>query len=244
MTKLIKANLKRLFRNGYYIAGCVLAAAITAFFCADGQVFSVLRMSKTNDYMIFISAGVPAFFSTFTTIFINTEYNDGVIRNKLIAGHSQKEVYISHLITQVIAGMIMILCWFAGGVAGGASVDTQLLAYIFIMIFYNLGYISVLTALGMHIRKKIFSSMTGVVLLHFLINGFLMGNAVISFTEGIVSKIVSIIYHISPLGQWFANTCYGKDCRLSIVIELLLSTILIIVMYALGTRKINEREIK
>lgn len=244
MIKLIKANLKRLFRNGYYIAGCVLAAVITAFFCADGQIFSVLRMSKTNDYMIFISAGVLAFFSTFTTLFINTEYNDGVIRNKLIAGHSQKEVYIAHLITQVIASLIMILCWFAGGVAGGASVNARLLQYIIIMIFYNLGYISILTALGMHIRKKILSSMTGVVILHVLMNGFLIGNAVVSFTEGIVSEILRIIYHISPLGQWFANTCYGVDVKQSIGVELLMSTIVMIVMYLLGTRKINQREIK
>lgn len=58
-------------------------------------------------YAVFIGFCLAAFVS----LFLGVEYSDGVIRNKLMVGHSRVSIYLSNLAIAVTAGMIIIVTY-------------------------------------------------------------------------------------------------------------------------------------
>ncbi len=243
MSRLLKLNMARLARQLYFVAGCVLAFGMTLMFSIYGSQTEGFRVKNINDSMILISVALLVFFSTFSILFINVEYSDGVIRNKIIAGFSQKQVYVSHLLCQYAAVLIMILCWFAGGMAAGARLTSELVEYIFIFAAFSLSYVSILVLMGMRIQKKTRAGVFGIVLIYVLFNAMLVGNAIVAFTDGILHKIALVVYHLSPLGTWFSRSYVGREYRLPLVSELLIHTAWIVLLYLLGTAKINKRSL-
>ena len=57
--------------------------------------------------------------SVFCSLFIGTEYNDGTMRNKLIAGHSRTAVYFSFLIVSIAAIFLMCLAYLISSLCTG-----------------------------------------------------------------------------------------------------------------------------
>ena len=47
------------------------------------------------------------FIAIFTSLFVGAEYSDGTIRNKIVAGHSRKNIYLSNLIVSIVVGLIL-----------------------------------------------------------------------------------------------------------------------------------------
>lgn len=48
---------------------------------------------------------VPLMVSLLTALFIGTDYSDGTMRNKLIAGHVRRKIYVANLISNVQASL-------------------------------------------------------------------------------------------------------------------------------------------
>lgn len=243
MIQLLKANCKRLFQHIYFLIGCVIATVVTALFAIFGNDYTIFQMDTSNEAMIFISAAILVFFATFSPLFVHVEFSDGVIRNKLIAGHTQKDVYLAQLLTQFIASLVMFACWILGGLIGGARLNGELVSFIVIMLLNVWAFISLLTLCSMLIKKKVVLAI-GVFFFYIYVNAFLIGNAIVSFSNGIVHKVATIIYHMIPTGQWFSYTSYCDPAfRLGVMGEITISALVIIVFFLLGTLRINKREI-
>ena len=61
------------------------------------------------DSTIFIYAlFVPLMVSLLTALFIGTDYSDGTMRNKLIAGHVRRKIYVANLILNVQASFMLL----------------------------------------------------------------------------------------------------------------------------------------
>ena len=70
---------------------------------------------------------LPKFTALFTCLHIGRDYTDGIIRNKIIAGHSRFSIYGSYMITQIAASVVLCLIYifsaFFGLAVSGIGVD-------------------------------------------------------------------------------------------------------------------------
>lgn len=123
MRALIKAEMIRLYKNKLFITGNILAFLITVAFC---KYFNMVRPSQSgiiNFYANFVSLGIMAFSSLFTSLFIGELYVGGVIRNKVIAGHKQTNIYVASMVTIFVGVLTTTGCWFVGCMVAGYHLE-------------------------------------------------------------------------------------------------------------------------
>ena len=112
MSDLLAADFARLLRSQVFhgmlifCVECLIFEAIVGYIQETFNQFYMYGLMNTN----FILFGI--LLSLFVGLFIGTEYSDGTIRNKLVAGNSRAAVYFSNLITSIIAGFIMQIIFF------------------------------------------------------------------------------------------------------------------------------------
>lgn len=116
MYKLLNASFFRLKKNKifYFIIVVSIVMALFVLYSRytdelkDIQYGFSLTDLKTTDRLLVDNLVIIGFLmSLFTSLFVGTEYSDGVIRNKLIAGHSRISVYIANFIMSVVVGIIV-----------------------------------------------------------------------------------------------------------------------------------------
>lgn len=113
MRKLLSANLYAMFRSKRFWIGLFMMAATAVYMVAD-----INKMKKIADFRGELDSGVfqsaillfillPAL----GALFINTDYHDGTIRNKLTVGHTRARIYLSNLVTNCATGAIYIAAY-------------------------------------------------------------------------------------------------------------------------------------
>lgn len=163
MNKLLAANFFRMFKNKLFWAGIFFMTVVGIGF----PLVNYRTMIK-NDYSIpldstfFMGAAfIGVLLSVFCSLFIGTEYNDGTIRNKIIAGQKRIAIYLSNLFTCILAGIIMcgacmIACLCVGLPLLG-SFQTEwniLLSFILCIFFLSMAFSSLFTFIAMICRSK------------------------------------------------------------------------------------------
>lgn len=244
MKNLVKIGLVRLSKNVFYILGCVLAFAITYWVLVVRPIPQLVNHS-TTDVAILTSAAIVLFFSVFSGLFLGNENEDGILRNKVIAGHTQLEVYFSNYIVLAIAVIGMMICWLLGAIAGGAVVDSRLLIYFFIAVIYNLAYISVIQAIVFRAKKQVTGVMISFAWFYILMTTVLMGNFAYMVTEGqeVAQKIVILIYNMSAVGQCFARTDFSDPGLANGFVQLATSVVVFALATFFGTLRLKKRDI-
>lgn len=117
MHNLLKANFSRLKKDKVFWMGMAF------MFCAG--LFGVVQRFKNEptappDQLLFLFPVLIGIVSAaFCSLFIGTEYSDGTIRNKLIAGHTRSAIYLSGFIACAFAGILMCLSYLAAVAALG-----------------------------------------------------------------------------------------------------------------------------
>ena len=212
MFNIYKGNLIRLVKNYLFIGGCILAFGITFLIAAGKFPLDFLQNGLPQDRMFFASAAMVLYFSFFSTIFISVEYHDGIIRNRVIAGFSQTNVYAASLLAQYSAVLIMTAFYLLGGLLGGVKFNVSLWTKIGIFILSLIGYVTVTNAIAFRLKKVVLSTILTMMLFNMCFNSVMFGNAILSFMENETAlKIGKIIYNIHSLGQWFSLTPFSFD---------------------------------
>lgn len=109
MRNLLSANLLRLRKNNAFWGSIGVSLGMGLLMVVDswrsaqesGGAWASTVDAELFKYAAFI--GILA--AELIPLFLGTEYSDGAIRNKLIAGHSRLSIYLSHLITSVVAAL-------------------------------------------------------------------------------------------------------------------------------------------
>ena len=247
MKNIYRANMYRILKNWIYILGCIIAIVATFVFTANTiGVSERFEKMGCDGRMIFISLAMMAYFTIFVPLNTNAEYRDGTIRNKLVAGLSQKEIYLGILFSHITSLAIMEACYFIAGIVGGAKISVDLLTKSFIMFLSIAAYISVLEMIAMRVKKTVLVAILAFLILYLTDNIVMIGNFLLAFVlKGKSFVIGRIIYNISTMGQWI-NMIGMADKRnnpgYGVLIIISLSIILISVL--LGTLGINKRDLK
>ena len=111
MRKLLSANLARLWKASIFRL-CILFMAGIAVFILLNQYFTAMEYGyskQLDNFILGYSLLIGIVAAVFSSLFLGTEYSDGVIRNKLIVGHGRISIYLSMLLTNIIAAMVMCL---------------------------------------------------------------------------------------------------------------------------------------
>ena len=113
MSRLIKANIIRLFQNRFFIL-TILASIFMGVLCVIvGQRAVEIGMVSPEYNVIryhlckYINV-IVVFAAVFSAYFWGTEYRDGVIRNKVLAGHGRTSIYFAAFLTNTVALCMML----------------------------------------------------------------------------------------------------------------------------------------
>ncbi|MBR3247910.1 MAG: ABC transporter permease subunit [Clostridiales bacterium] len=146
MLKLIIFELRRISRSVFFwivAAYSFIWPVITALFyraimsldLSDGIKFNELNLSSDEitylTWMIAVAflTELPKFTALFTCLHLGRDYTDGIVRNKIIAGHSRFAIFGSYMITQLAASVVLCVIYILSALFGlavsGIGVDVN-----------------------------------------------------------------------------------------------------------------------
>ncbi|MCM1188757.1 MAG: ABC transporter permease [bacterium] len=171
MNKLLCAGFARLWKNKIFWAGILLMPAFLVFvMLSDYRLMQSGGPAYTLDLFV---PGCMMFFGCFTAVFaalfLGTEYSDGTIRNKLIAGHGRISLYLSTLLLTAAASLLVcavsVLVTFAVGLPlfGPPTNLSGLLQKLGAGLLLILSYSALFTLPAMLIHNKPILSVTCVI---------------------------------------------------------------------------------
>ena len=115
MTNLMISGSKRLLKNRAFQITAAVVAVVGLF-----EIFMMYRDSIIEMDTPYLDGGLFSFaalgvfaLAAVVPLFVGSEYSDGTIRNKVVVGHRRGAVYLSMLVTSVIAETLLILVWTA-----------------------------------------------------------------------------------------------------------------------------------
>lgn len=121
MSNLLSANFMRLRKNKVFWCSIIFMAAAGAYY----PIGHYMGM-KHDGYAVHLDDGfficavfAAVLLSVFCSLFVGTEHSDGTIRNKMIIGHKRTDIYLANLLTNMAAGTLMCLVWFAAYLCTG-----------------------------------------------------------------------------------------------------------------------------
>lgn len=119
MRNLLAADFARLRRSKSLWLICVLYGLFSLALSISGSASAAQMAARgyvvyAEEYFYAAVPGLGVLLGVFTSIFLGTEYSDGTLRNKLIAGRSRAAVYLSGFAASFAAGLLILLFWLAG----------------------------------------------------------------------------------------------------------------------------------
>ena len=109
MRKLLSANFSRLWKSKLFPLALLTAAVMSGLILFVNQ-FNSASSIKYMDFPFFSQFIYnPVILAAFITLFLGTEYSDGILRNKLSIGHSRGSVYAANLCASVILSVSFVV---------------------------------------------------------------------------------------------------------------------------------------
>ena len=150
MRRLLRANFARLLKNKlFWILTCA-ELFLGALFPILHYMDNIDENSGWNmDSTIFIYAlFVPLMVSLLTALFIGTDYSDGTMRNKLIAGHVRRKIYVANLISNVQVSFMLCVAFMLSHVCVGTPLLGWFVSDVHMLMFYVLVTFTMTAALN------------------------------------------------------------------------------------------------
>lgn len=108
MIKLLKAGFFRLKKDIIFWLFIFLTIGIAFFTVFRYISIENIKLDRVvNEYIMYIGL----FIAIFVSIFVGKEHSEGIIRNKIIVGHSRVSIYLSNLIISIIVSLICELIY-------------------------------------------------------------------------------------------------------------------------------------
>ena len=248
MIRLYKAYMNRFLKRIYFIGGCIIAMAVTYAVTSNTMAVPFLVDKDISARMFFVTAAIVAYFTIFIPVYTSAEYSDGTIRNKMVTGFSQRQIFISLYLAYASLALIMWICYLIGGIAAGADPFGGYAAGNIAILFAVMAYIAFMQTVCFRLIKMTAVVIAAGITFSTCFNMVMFGNAILmvlynseQYTAG---RIATLVYNISALGQWFSNTGFSDDIAYpGFAAQLLLSAGMIALMFFIGTAGLEKRDI-
>ena len=172
MYKLLKANFFRLVKNKIFW-GIVIITILIASFILFNTILNQQGETKEgiDKILVMYIHFIGIFIAIFTSLFVGTEYSDGAIRNKIVIGHSRKNIYFANLITSIAVGIciefIYMLVIMIVGIPTLGTLQMTTEKFLFIVldiIFIIMAYASIFTCITLLCSDITVSTVTCIIL--------------------------------------------------------------------------------
>ncbi len=163
MKRLFHANLVRLLRDKVFWLsnGILLIYTVVYMLNACRQERSGLVGTHfLEDYYFQFTIFIGLFTAVFTTLYLSTEYSDGIMRNKIIGGHTRRNIYLSNLTLSFLASIFMTFMGLLGGLVGIPTFGVwkingfSMFCRILILILFLLAFCAIFTFISMLLPNK------------------------------------------------------------------------------------------
>ncbi|MDE6259929.1 MAG: ABC transporter permease [Oscillospiraceae bacterium] len=172
MTKLLSANFLRLWKNKTFWVSAIICVA-SGVLAPLGEFRAVVSMNGRvtdlgelgNLALLEVFFGYASFIGilagAFISLFLGTEYSDGTIRNKVMAGHSRVAIYFANLIVGFTASLVCMAAYMASCLAVGAPLlgwfskpASLILTTIFGSALMLAAFCAIFTFVTMNVSRK------------------------------------------------------------------------------------------
>lgn len=167
MLKLLHASLFRLRKSRLLLLCMAAALAVSSVFLLQlgGSEESVWTLDEA---LLQLLPFLPILYAAFIGLFLGMEYQDGTMRNKIIAGHSRSAVYLSQLLTAMLGCLGILLAWALSAAVGAVRLGwftapwTELLLRAAVILMTMAAMAAILTLLAMLITNRAVSAVTAI----------------------------------------------------------------------------------
>ncbi|WP_034448934.1 ABC transporter permease subunit [Butyrivibrio sp. AE2032] len=135
MLKLLRFEFRRIIKSVFFwivaaysfvwpVLTALFYAALMSLDLEDGIKFNPINISQDEvtflTWMLSVAfiTELPKFVALFTCLHLGRDYTDGIVRNKIIAGHSRGEIYGSYMITQIAASVFLCIVYIFSSMFG------------------------------------------------------------------------------------------------------------------------------
>lgn len=98
MHKLVVANLNRAWRGKLFFTALAIMLGTALITVLDARHIGPVDPFFTTYLLIVGSVILPLIMTIWVAVFIGTDYSDGTVRNKVIAGHTRWQIYGANLV--------------------------------------------------------------------------------------------------------------------------------------------------
>lgn len=208
MIKLLQSNFYRLKKSMTFWILLIIMAYLGIFIYDNNNGLGSCDHNCIGNISFGFNAFIFIILPIFTSLFIGTEYSDGGIRNKIIKGHTRRDIYISNLLTSLIVSFIYSVTYIifmnVMGLIWGNGIASSLDAFLILTldsILLNIYITSLFTFISMTISNKTASSIISfaTVIWSVIISTGLQQK--IYHASGVTKSIYQFILNIIPMGQ-------------------------------------------
>ncbi|MCI8417720.1 MAG: ABC transporter permease subunit [Lachnospiraceae bacterium] len=170
MNNLIWSNFRRLLGDKAYIIECACMLGLSVFFPLHSYMEQGSQ-ANPNNYFFGFNLLIGIFSSVCCSLYLGTEYSDGTIRNKLIAGHTRKNIYLANLLVCTFASLLVTVIYILAEslvgipLLGRVQMDgNELLVRFFTSGLMIVAFSSIFTLFSMLIQNKAISAVINILL--------------------------------------------------------------------------------
>lgn len=174
MRKLLSANLRALAHSQIFwieLIGTVLFSGYVVFANYSPEIQASASPLFVDDVFFNVYQLIGVMLAASISLIVGAEYSDGTIRNKLVVGHTRLSIYLSILLTQLLATLPVlaghgVVSYALGRVLLGPcqmSAEQFLLALLF-SVLNTLAFSAFFVAISMNCSNKAAASVAALLL--------------------------------------------------------------------------------
>ncbi len=173
MIKLLRAGGSRLIKNKLFLilTAFSMGLALLMIYIRYRDLRNYGDLIETEQLMLNYATIIGIVIAIFTSLFLGTEYSDGVIRNKIIVGHKRMHIYLSNFIiimmTSLFSYVILIAVVSCIGIPlfGAITIPiSKLLTSLGCIFAVVVAYASIFTLIAMVIQNKAITAIVSIML--------------------------------------------------------------------------------
>lgn len=137
MNRLLGAEFPRAFKSKIFIISLILtafmgfASVMTLFTSGEDLPNAAMIATSSSNVVMFLTMLMPIYAGGVGIILTAGEFSSGIIRNKLIMGHSRLSIYCSWFIVYTAHTVLSFIAYFGGYFAASAifGIDLSVLKF-------------------------------------------------------------------------------------------------------------------